>query len=235
MGHGEDGFGKLLPLGFFMARLPEHFRIGQDHRQGGLQLMGGVGHEPPLLLPCPLHRAHRPVGKEDAQDQKSSEACSANGNGASQKLAQGLLLQLDVGEDIPQFQGRFRPVVTQAELLQHAGFPAVIEGGIVDGHIQFGVRQVIIFVAVHHEAAPGVQRQNKAGLVSLPDKTGAEGANGALGRSLQGFDAALLQTGLGVAVLEPQHQGHHHRDDGHGDAHKFQSKAADQGSFTSRW
>ena len=218
-----------------MARLPEHFRIGQDHRQGGLQLMGGVGHEPPLLLPCPLHRAHRPVGKEDAQDQKARETCGADGNGAPQKLAQSLLFQLDVRKDIPQLHGCLRPVIAQAELLQHAGFPAVIEGSIVDGHVQLGVRQVIIFVAVHHEAAPGVQRQNKAGLIPLPAKSGTEGAHGALGRSLQGFDAALLQTGLGVAVLEAQHQGHHHRDDGHGDAHKFQSKAADQGSFTSRW
>ena len=44
----------------------EQLRVGHDDGQRGFQLVGGGRDELPLLLPGPLHRAHRPLGEQNA-------------------------------------------------------------------------------------------------------------------------------------------------------------------------
>ena len=44
----------------------QDLRIGVNDGQRGFQLVGGGRDELPLLLPGPLHRAHRPLGEQNA-------------------------------------------------------------------------------------------------------------------------------------------------------------------------
>lgn len=48
------------------ASVLEQLRVGHDDGQRGFQLVGGGRDELPLLLPGPLHRAHRPLGEQNA-------------------------------------------------------------------------------------------------------------------------------------------------------------------------
>ena len=64
-GHGEDAAGKSAPPGLVRLVL-EQLRVGHDDGQRGFQLVGGGRDELPLLLPGPLHRAHRPLGEQNA-------------------------------------------------------------------------------------------------------------------------------------------------------------------------
>ena len=77
----------LLRLGMDVAAPPgrlfrktcplQQLRVGEDHRQRRLQLVGGIRQKLPLLLPCLLHRPGDPAGCRcrNAQQHQHSSQC----------------------------------------------------------------------------------------------------------------------------------------------------------------
>ena len=99
LGHGIDAVRKLLLLLLGIFRLPQKLRVGHDDRQGCFQLVGGVRHKLPLLIPCLLHRPNRPAGQQKAQPQKQGKAQKANQQASFQQPPEGGLLAGDVQKD----------------------------------------------------------------------------------------------------------------------------------------
>lgn len=75
----------------------ENRRVREDDGERGLQLMRGVGHELPLLLPRALHRAQGPAGEEHADHEEDGECDHAD---AREGEREGLpsVCGADVGE-----------------------------------------------------------------------------------------------------------------------------------------
>ena len=98
----------------------DHLRVGEDHRQRRLQLVGGVGHELGLLLPGPAH------GPDDQSRQKPGEGQKHRQQSQPQQQAvphlpqAELSLEAVVGKHQPPAAGDARPVVAQLVAAQIA-------------------------------------------------------------------------------------------------------------------
>ena len=129
-GHGEDVGGELAAAGLVEIRAVQKLRVGHDDRQGRFQLVGGVRHELPLLLPRRLHRFYRPPGQQPADEQKGGEAQHPDGGAGLCQICQSgpLAGHICEGDALPT--GRDAAAVPQAVFPEDTGRSVGVGGRI---------------------------------------------------------------------------------------------------------
>ena len=96
--------------------------VGQNHREGGLQLVGGVGHKLPLLGPGPFHRLQGQPGQKQADGEEHRQSRPADEQRVEHQPSQGGPLPAEVGEgDAHPAVGELLLLEPQTKILQGAG------------------------------------------------------------------------------------------------------------------
>ena len=234
-GHGEDVGGELAAAGLVKVRAVQKLRVGHNDRQGRFQLMGGVRHELPLLLPRLFNRPHGPPGQQPTDKQECGKAQHRDDRAGLQQMGQHRLLTGHIGKDDALPKGGDAAAVPQAVFRQHTdGHIGFIGGG--DQRIEkFLVRQVIIAAARGGEVAILVQLQHeKRELDALRRLSQTVRAKRLRRNALQHGNALSFQSRLRKVVHKTEDDAHHHRDDEHIHADEFQPQTPNH-SATSRW
>ena len=145
-GHSEDATGIPIPLCVRAVRGFEQLCVGGDDSQRCFQLVGGVCHKLPLLLPRPLHRADCPTGKGEADAEKDKKADDAHQSGGADEAVYRRLLTGGVGKDDKLAHGAGMAVETKVVIAQYARLASLgFDGGLQIGEKVF-VREIVIGV-----------------------------------------------------------------------------------------
>ena len=233
-GHGEDVDGELAAAFLVEIRAVQKLCVGHDDRQRGFQLVRGVRHKLPLLLPRLFHRLYRPPGQQPADEEKHGEAQCPDEKTGLDEVGEGCLFAghirkgdaLPVGGDtaaVPQTVIRKDPYpVPGAVHIGNQGLQIVLVGEVVVPHSRGHVSRL-------------VQVQHKKGqLHPIRRISGPFGPKGSGRHRLEHGHALGLQVLPGEVVHQGEDTGQHHRDDQHVDADELQPQLPDH-SATSRW
>ena len=223
--HGQDAPGMLG----VRVRLHQ-LGAGQDHGQGGLQFVAGVGYELPLLLPGPFHGPDRPPGQQEADRPEKAQGQQPDAGAGQPQVPHGGPLGGDVHEDQSQLRGGLAPEIAQVILVQD---PQRLRCRGRQGH---DVREHL-FVAEIEAAggldalAPGVGPDDEAGLPDLARRAGLQGIGGS---GAQEADALGLEVLAGEMDHEAEDHAKQRGKNRHGHGDEFAAQGTDQCSSTSR-
>ena len=92
---------KLAAVCLIEVRTVQKLRVGHNDRQRRFQLMGGIRHELPLLLPRRFHRLDSPPGQQPADEQECGKAGRSNQNTGLYEIGQGGPFAGHIGEGDP--------------------------------------------------------------------------------------------------------------------------------------
>ena len=112
-GHDQNVLRKLRPVALAAGRVLQQLRIGQDHRQGCFQFMGGIGNELLLLRPGSLYRVDEPAGEKNAQQKKDDQCRHADEQAGLDQGLHGAALAGNICKDNSRPGGRKAAVVAQ--------------------------------------------------------------------------------------------------------------------------
>ena len=231
-GHSQDALLKCFPAGLLVFPTLQQLRVGDDHRQGRFQLMGGIRQKLLLLLPRRVHRADGPPGQKQAQPQKTGKAQKPHQNRVFQEIAQGGALTGQIHKHQCGALLAGKAGKAKVLLLQHPVFPLLC-------HLHHGLQHALLRQLIEtsggiHNSALGIQIEDKIGqLHLLPAIVGKSVVPGRHGQRAHGLEGGLLQIIPGEAVKQPQNHNQQHRQHGHVDDHKFYPQLSDQSSATS--
>ena len=99
VGHGEDALGKAGAGRGVVAWRLQQLRIRQDDGQGRFQLMRGVRHELPLLVPRPGNGPHQPACQQQAHDKEHRKSRRARNGKRADEAVQRCRLGRGVGKN----------------------------------------------------------------------------------------------------------------------------------------
>ena len=235
MGHGEDA-AQALALGLRLLGHLHQLRVGEDHRQRGFQLVGGVADELPLLAPGLFRRPDHPPGQKLRNGQKGQQAYKADAGEGSGQGFQGGLLAAHVRED--QGAGGVAPgqQVSEVVLRDHAGIGSGFRYP-EDQVFQKGfIGQIVIASGHRHQLPVSTDLDEEIGqLHLLGPAVGPPQLKGVLHHRLHHGEGLGLQIFPGEVVHQAEDQAQRHGDDGHKHTDEAKAQLFQHPSFTSSW
>ena len=206
--------------------------VGQDHRKGRFQLVGGVGNELGLLLPGPFRGPGGPSGQQKAHQEKDGEAAQPDEHAVSFQGPEGAVFAGHVGKDDVFAPAVVYPVVPEAVVFQQACDLTAVQRALHDIRQKLRVREIVVTGPVDPYAAEEGDAHGEVG----------EAGGGArpveplrvAGHGAQHVDAFPLQILLRELNDHAEDDAQQNENDGHGDGDKPYPKFF-QHDPASRW
>ena len=232
--HREDAPGKAGAGRGVVTRRLQQLRIRQNDGQGRFQLMRGVRHELPLLVPRPGNGPHQPACQQQAHDEEHRKSRRARNGKRADEAVQRRRLGRGVGKNDAPARARDDAVEPQA-VIRHLTDVVLGIHGDVDELLQlFAVAQVKIAAARRDDVAARIDLQRKIRHARAVVQTGAGGRLPVIGQRLERAQALGLKALLRKMQHKAERDAQHHGQQGHEDAHELDAELPDHTSATSR-
>lgn len=234
-GHGEDVPGEPLPRGGVGGVLAQELGVAEYDGKRRLELMRGVSHKLPLLLPGQLHGPDSPARQKETDGQKGRKAQHAYEQAVPDEAAYHVPLAGHVGKDDIFLSVNRDTAVAQAVVFQDAG--DITPGGLRGQRgKKIFVCQVVVSAFSRDNGALIVQFQNKVGQAhAFRRLSRTPGTQRVRGYALHHAKAFALQVRFGEEQHKREYAAEQERHDGHVDADELYPQPPYQSPRTSRW